>query len=80
MALSVTRVRRGRGGTGLHPLRGQNNFQGASDVERIPMVFPCYQSVEDGNIHQKYENFWKVGLDDKKGLTVVEFINKILDI
>ena len=37
----------GRPGTGLHPLRGQNNVQGASDVGLIPMVFPDYQRVDD---------------------------------
>jgi len=79
IALALTTGQIGREGTGLHPLRGQNNVQGASDAGLIPMVFPDYQSVEDGNIHQKYENFWKVGLDDKKGLTVVEVINKILE-
>ena len=79
IALALTTGQIGREGTGLHPLRGQNNVQGASDAGLIPMVFPDYQSVEDGSIHQKYENFWKTGLDDKKGLTVVEVINKILE-
>ena len=65
----------GRPGTGLHPLRGQNNVQGASDAGLIPMVFPDYQSVEDKGIHQNMERFWNTKLDDKKGLTVVEIID-----
>ena len=65
----------GRPGTGLHPLRGQNNVQGASDAGLIPMVFPDYQPVEDKGIHKNMEKFWDTKLDDKKGLTVVEIID-----
>ena len=46
----------GRPGTGLHPLRGQNNVQGASDAGLIPMFFPDYKSVENPEIRAKYEN------------------------
>ena len=53
----------GRPGTGLHPLRGQNNVQGASDAGLIPMVFPDYQSVEVPGIRSKFEEFWKTELD-----------------
>mgnify|MGYP001168221053 FL=1 len=67
----------GRPGTGLHPLRGQNNVQGASDAGLIPMVFPDYKSVEDKGIHDKMEKFWDTKLDDKKGLTVVEIIDSV---
>ncbi len=69
----------GRDGTGLHPLRGQNNVQGASDAGLIPMVYPDYQSVENGDIRQKYQDFWGAELDDKRGLTVVEIVNAILN-
>jgi len=62
----------GRPGTGLHPLRGQNNVQGASDVALIPMFLPDYQSVENPDIRQKFEDFWQASLDPKAGLTVVE--------
>ena len=62
----------GRPGTGLHPLRGQNNVQGASDVALIPMFLPDYQSVEDPVIRGKFENFWQAELDPVAGLTVVE--------
>ncbi len=68
----------GRPGTGLHPLRGQNNVQGASDVGLIPMVYPDYEPVEDPVNQAKYEKLWGVPLDPKKGLTTVEMIHAIL--
>ena len=68
----------GRPGTGLHPLRGQNNVQGASDAGLIPMVFPDYRSVEDEAVRGEYEDFWGQSLDPKRGLTVVEIVNAIL--
>lgn len=69
----------GRPGTGLHPLRGQNNVQGASDAGLIPMVFPDYQPVADEKIRQKFESAWKVSLDPNPGLTVVEIMHGALD-
>jgi len=65
----------GRPGTGLHPLRGQNNVQGASDVGLIPMVFPDYQRVDDPDILKKFEALWNAKLDPKPGLTVTEIMN-----
>jgi formate dehydrogenase major subunit len=79
IALAMVTGQIGRPGTGLHPLRGQNNVQGASDVGLIPMVFPDYQSVEDPVIRGKYEAFWKVELPPKSGLTVVEIMHAIKD-
>ena len=67
----------GRPGTGLHPLRGQNNVQGASDAGLIPMVYPDYQSVEKPEIINLFESFWNTKLDPKRGLTVVEIMNAI---
>ena len=67
----------GRPGTGLHPLRGQNNVQGASDAGLIPMVFPDYQSVEDPDIRARFEDFWGTPLDPEKGLTVVEIMDAV---
>ncbi|MBI4608946.1 MAG: formate dehydrogenase subunit alpha [Candidatus Rokubacteria bacterium] len=64
----------GRPGTGLHPLRGQNNVQGASDAGLIPMVYPDYQGVEDPTIRRRFEEAWGVALDSKRGLTVVEIM------
>ena len=67
----------GRPGTGLHPLRGQNNVQGASDMGLIPMVFPDYQPVGDKKARTYFEKLWGCSLDDKPGLTVVEIMNAI---
>ncbi|MEQ8395149.1 formate dehydrogenase subunit alpha [Thalassobaculum sp.] len=67
----------GRPGTGLHPLRGQNNVQGASDAGLIPMMFPDYKLVENADIHARFEEFWGTSLDPKKGLTVVEITDAI---
>jgi formate dehydrogenase major subunit len=69
----------GRPGTGLHPLRGQNNVQGASDVGLIPMVFPDYQRVDDPEIRHKFETLWQTTLDPNPGLTVVETMHAITD-
>ncbi len=77
IALSLITGQVGRPGTGLHPLRGQNNVQGASDAGLIPMVYPDYQSVEDTAIRERFESFWNMGLDPKRGLTVVEIVNAI---
>ncbi|HSR79608.1 MAG TPA: formate dehydrogenase subunit alpha, partial [Hyphomicrobiaceae bacterium] len=79
IALALVTGQVGRPGTGLHPLRGQNNVQGASDAGLIPMVFPDYQSVEDPAVRVRYEAFWGVELPPKKGLTVVEIMHAIKD-
>jgi formate dehydrogenase major subunit len=68
----------GRPGTGLHPLRGQNNVQGASDAGLIPMMFPNYQRVSDKSAHDWFEKFWDTKLDDQPGYTVVEIMHKAL--
>ena len=62
----------GREGTGLHPLRGQNNVQGASDVGLIPMVYSAYQDVASPTIRRKFEKAWGRKLDPEPGLTVME--------
>lgn len=62
----------GREGTGLHPLRGQNNVQGASDVGLIPMVYSAYQDVSSPKIRKKFEEAWGRKLDPAPGLTVME--------
>jgi formate dehydrogenase major subunit len=67
----------GRPGTGLHPLRGQNNVQGASDVGLIPMVFPDYQPVSDSAARRRFEALWGHELDPTPGLTVVEIMDAI---
>jgi formate dehydrogenase major subunit len=68
----------GRPGTGLHPLRGQNNVQGASDAGLIPMVFPDYGAVGNDAIRDKFEEIWGQKLDPRPGLTVVEIVHAIL--
>ncbi|MEM7251933.1 MAG: formate dehydrogenase subunit alpha [Pseudomonadota bacterium] len=69
----------GRPGTGLHPLRGQNNVQGASDAGLIPMMYPNYQGVEGADARSKFEDAWGTPLDPNRGLTVVEIMNAIED-
>ena len=69
----------GRPGTGLHPLRGQNNVQGASDAGLIPIVYPDYQAVDDPAAQEKFEKFWNAELDPNRGLTVVEIANAAYD-
>ena len=68
----------GRPGTGLHPLRGQNNVQGASDAGLIPMVLPDYQPVGDAQLRAAFEELWNTPLDATPGLTVVEIMDAIL--
>ncbi|WP_448206276.1 formate dehydrogenase subunit alpha [Azospirillum sp. sgz302134] len=77
IALSLVTGQIGRPGTGLHPLRGQNNVQGASDAGLIPMMYPDYQPVDDPKIHAFYEDLWQTKLDTKRGLTVVEIMDAI---
>ena len=77
IALSLICGQVGRPGTGLHPLRGQNNVQGASDAGLIPMFFPDYKSVENPEIRAKYEKAWGKTLDPKRGKTVVEIMDAV---
>jgi formate dehydrogenase major subunit len=75
IALAMVTGQIGRPGTGLHPLRGQNNVQGASDAGLIPMVFPDYQAVGSDAARARFEKLWNAKLDPKPGLTVVEIIH-----
>ena len=68
----------GRPGTGLHPLRGQNNVQGASDAGLVPMLYPDYRRVGDPRAAAVFEALWGAGLDPEPGLTVVEVMNAAL--
>ncbi len=80
IALALMTGQIGRPGTGLHPLRGQNNVQGASDAGLIPMVYPDYRKVGDDATRRFFEKFWGVqSLDPKPGLTVVEIMKAVLD-
>jgi len=67
----------GKESSGVNPLRGQNNVQGACDLGALPNVFPGYQPVEDKEIREKFERAWGVDLPDKNGLTVVEMVHAI---
>jgi formate dehydrogenase major subunit len=69
----------GRPGSGLHPLRGQNNVQGASDMGLIPMFYPDYKKADDPAVRTRFEQAWGTsGLDPKRGLTVTEIIGSAL--
>jgi formate dehydrogenase major subunit len=68
----------GKPGSGLHPLRGQNNVQGASDAGLIPMMYPNYQPVSNPDAHDWFEKFWNTPLDKQPGYTVVEIMHKAL--
>jgi formate dehydrogenase alpha subunit len=71
----------GRPGTGVNPLRGQNNVQGACDMGGLPNVITGYQPVIDENVRAKFENAWqtKVKIPPKPGLTVTEMMNGVLE-
>jgi formate dehydrogenase major subunit len=77
IALTMLTGQVGRPGTGLHPLRGQNNVQGASDAGLIPMMFPDYRRVDNGGAHDAFEALWNTTLDPKPGLTVVEIMDAV---
>ncbi|EGF33227.1 tungsten-containing formate dehydrogenase alpha subunit [Oxalobacteraceae bacterium IMCC9480] len=77
IALALMTGQIGRPGTGLHPLRGQNNVQGASDAGLIPMMYPDYQRVDNPAAIAKFEKLWGMPLDAQPGLTVVEVMNAI---
>jgi formate dehydrogenase major subunit len=75
IALTLMTGQIGRPGTGLHPLRGQNNVQGASDAGLIPMMYPDYQRVDNPEANARFEKYWGRKLDTKPGLTVVEIMD-----
>lgn len=78
IALTTITGQIGKPGSGLHPLRGQNNVQGASDAGLIPMMYPNYQRVDNLTAHAWFEEFWGTTLDSKPGYTVVEIMHKVL--
>jgi formate dehydrogenase major subunit len=77
IALALITGQIGRPGTGLHPLRGQNNVQGASDAGLIPMFLPDYQPVGRVDLRDPFEQLWRRTLDPLAGLTVVEIMNAV---
>jgi formate dehydrogenase major subunit len=78
IALATVTGQIGKPGSGLHPLRGQNNVQGASDAGLIPMMYPNYQRVNNPLAHDWFEKFWDSPLDSQTGYTVVEIMHKAL--
>ena len=78
IALATCTGQLGRPGTGLHPLRGQNNVQGASDAGLIPMMYPNYQRVDSPDARTWFEDFWGQPLDPEPGYTVVEIMRQAL--
>ena len=77
IAMAMMTGQIGRPGTGLHPLRGQNNVQGASDVGLIPMMLPDYMRVDNDSARERFEAEWGVKLDPAPGLTVVEIMDAV---
>jgi formate dehydrogenase major subunit len=75
IALALSTGQIGKPGSGLHPLRGQNNVQGASDSGLIPMFYPDYQRVNAPQARARFERLWNTTLDPDPGLTVVEIMN-----
>ena len=68
----------GRAGTGLNPLRGQNNVQGCSDSGGLPNVFTAYQRVDDPTVKARFEAFWGAELNPQPGLTATEMVDGAL--
>lgn len=68
----------GRESTGVNPLRGQNNVQGACDMGALPDVFSGYQKVSDASIREKFEKNWQINLSAEKGITLTEMPDQIL--
>ena len=80
ISLSLMSGQIGRPGTGLHPLRGQNNVQGASDAGLIPMFLPDYQTVTDQSVRNSFTSVWNSGdFSAEKGLTVTEIMDAVHD-
>ncbi|MFA6426446.1 MAG: formate dehydrogenase subunit alpha [Phycisphaerae bacterium] len=65
----------GKESSGVNPLRGQNNVQGACDIGALPDMYPGYQPVEDPVVRQKFETAWDAKLSSTKGLTVIDILH-----
>jgi formate dehydrogenase major subunit len=79
IALTLMTGQIGKPGSGLHPLRGQNNVQGASDAGLIPMMYPDYKRVDNPETQARFEKLWNTRLDNQPGLTVVEIMDAACD-
>jgi formate dehydrogenase major subunit len=67
----------GKPKTGVNPLRGQNNVQGACDMGALPNVYTAYQPVTDSKVQAKFEAAWQAKLSDKVGLTIPGVLDAI---
>jgi formate dehydrogenase alpha subunit len=69
----------GREGTGVNPLRGQNNVQGACDMGGLPNYLPGYTKIDDNNTREKFEQAWEQKIATNIGLTLTEMFDAVLD-
>ena len=69
----------GKPSTGVNPLRGQNNVQGACDIGCLPNVYPGYQQVTSPDVKTKFESAWGAELSEKPGLTHTEIFDALLE-
>ncbi|GAB4147973.1 MAG: hypothetical protein Fur0021_07310 [Candidatus Promineifilaceae bacterium] len=69
----------GQPGTGLNPLRGQNNVQGCSDSGGLPNVYTAYQRVDNPQVQAKFEQVWGAPLNSQPGLTATEMVSGAID-
>jgi len=69
----------GKPGSGVNPLRGQNNVQGACDMGGLPNVYPAYQPVTNEEARSRYEKAWGASGPLKVGLTVTEMVPALAD-
>ncbi|MDN5875031.1 MAG: molybdopterin-dependent oxidoreductase, partial [Sinobacteraceae bacterium] len=75
IALAMLTGQVGRRGAGLHPICGQNNVQGASDVGLMPNNYPDYQKVDNPEVQTRFEKLWGCKLSAEKGLTSMEMMD-----
>jgi formate dehydrogenase alpha subunit len=69
----------GKVSSGVNPLRGQNNVQGACDMGGLPNVYTGYQRIDDKSVRQKFEKAWGVSLPAKTGLTLMEMMKGVAE-
>ena len=77
--LSMVAGQIGKPSSGVNPLRGQNNVQGACDMGGLPNFYPGYQRVDDEGVRQKFEKAWGVSLSARSGLTLMEMMKGIAE-
>ena len=77
--LSMLTGQIGREGTGVNPLRGQNNVQGACDMGALPACLPGYQSIKDEKVNKKFSEVWGEGFASGAGMTLGEMMDGALN-